>query len=95
MPDIKQLKAELAQAKKDLKAEAKRTKEYAKLAEVLADRLLDSETIFALIEAIADQHNEISGADMREVLRDIRKAFKRNTKALDLRFAVNAANCTL
>lgn len=95
MTDIKQLKAELAQAKKNLKAEVKRTKEYAKLAEVLTDRLFDCETIFEFIDAIADQHNEIAGADLREVLDDIRKALKLNTKALDLRARTNAANCTL
>lgn len=100
MPDINKLKAELAQAKKDLKAEVKRTKEYSKCVEAFANCLLDSETIFALIERIVEDYDngkavEIPSATMRIALKDISKAWKRNSKAFDLRMAVNAANCNL
>lgn len=97
MTDIKQLKAELAQAKKDLKAEEKRTKAAMQLIRALTERLNDCEDIFSLVLALDEDHRgeytvDIPTRDMKSLVREINTAWNRNTKALGKKASFIYAN---
>ena len=86
MTDIKQLKAELAQAKKDLKAEEKRTKKLKQFLLTFADRINECEDIFSLVLALDEDYRDgqsvdIPARDMRYLVREINAQSKLNTKA--------------
>lgn len=97
MTDVKQLKAELAQAKKDLKAEEKRTKAAMQLIRALTERLDDCEDIFSIVHALDDDYSDgqtvcIPTKRMKQLVREIDTAYNRNTKALGKKASFIYAN---
>jgi len=97
MIDIKQLKSELAQTKKDLKAEEKRTRKLEVLIKEFAERLNDCEEIFSIVLALdedlrGEKTVDISTKRMKQLVREINTAYNRNTKTLSKRASFIYAN---
>jgi len=90
MTDIKQLKAELAQAKKDLKAAEKRAALDSKHIMKLVDALSECEDSFSYIEAsLEDLHGYVPDGIIRLISKDIKRTLKTVSRVFTLKTIFN------